>query len=538
MNVLDWVVVVVYMAGLIGMGAFLGKSQGDMKDYYLAGGKVKWWQSGLSTLATQLSAISFVSAPAFVAMKEGGGLKWLAYELGVPLGLIIVMAFIIPTLHRAKVISIYEYLERRYDEQTRALVSVLFQVGRGLGTAVGVLAGGIIVSAALGVETTTAILGIGLVTIVYDMLGGMEGVILSDVIQMGFIVVGIVLLGAVAMSMVGWSGAWELFPAERMQVLRFDQFGGSKETEFGFWPMTLGGIFLYASYYGCDQSQVQRELSVGDVPGIRKSLLLNAYGRFPIVLCYCVMGVMIGAVAARPEFFTEIGGILGTNAEEARATLQNEPDRLVPLFILSYLPHGVIGFIFVAIVSALMSSLDSALNSLSAVTVQDVYKRYIKKDADDRHYLIASKLLTAVWGAFAVGMALVFHSAGEGNKTTLELINAVGSVLYGPILAVFLVGIVSKNMSALGVKVGVAAGVVLNLALWLTSSVSWLWWNVTGFVAAVAVAAAVSSWDRSERRHPELEPLDEGTTNWNLVYACVGIYFVLLVGVLAWLGGA
>jgi SSS family transporter len=499
---------------------------------------VKWWQSGLSTLATQLSAISFVSAPAFVAMKEGGGLKWLAYELGVPIGLIIVMAIIIPTLHRARVISIYEYLEKRYDEQTRALVSVLFQIGRGLGTAVGVLAGGIIVSAALGIPTTTAILAIGVVTIIYDMLGGMEGVIMSDVIQMGFIVVGIIMLGAVAMSMVGWGGAWELFPAERMQVLRFDQFGGSKETMYGFWPMTLGGIFLYASYYGCDQSQVQRELSVGDVPGIRKSLLLNAYGRFPIVLCYCVMGVMIGAVAARPEFFSEIGGIMGTNAEDARVTLQKDPDRLVPLFILSYLPHGIIGFIFVAIVSALMSSLDSALNSLSAVTVQDIYKRYIKRDAEDRHYLIASKLFTAAWGVFAVGMALVFEKVGEeGRKTTLELINAVGSLLYGPILAVFLMGILSKKVSARGVKAGVVAGLGCNLALWLVSSISWLWWNVTGFVAAVVVAVLVSASDHSERRQPELGPLDEGDTNWKLVYGGVVAYFVLLVGVLALLGG-
>ena len=182
MNYLDWLIIFLYIAGIIAFAVYLSRSQSDTQDYYLAGRKIKWWQSGASTMATQLSAISFVSAPAFVALKAGGGLKWLSYEFAVPLALILVMAVILPVLHQNKYISIYEYLEQRFDSGTRTLVSVLFQLGRGLATAVAVLAGGIILSTAIGISIFYAILLIGLVTLLYDVLGGIRVVILSDLL--------------------------------------------------------------------------------------------------------------------------------------------------------------------------------------------------------------------------------------------------------------------------------------------------------------------------------------------------------------------
>ena len=157
MNYWDWMVIIIYVAVIIGIALLLTRSQRNIRDYYLAGKKIKWWQSGVSTMATQLGAISFISAPAFVALKEGGGLKWLGYEFGVPLGLILVMAIIIPILHRGNFISIYEYLGKRFDNTTRSLVSFLFLLGRGLATGVAVLAGGIILSTALSISTTSII---------------------------------------------------------------------------------------------------------------------------------------------------------------------------------------------------------------------------------------------------------------------------------------------------------------------------------------------------------------------------------------------
>jgi SSS family transporter len=489
MGNLDWFVIGLYFLCIIVFALFQIRKQSSIGDYYLAGRNIKWWQSGFSTMATQLGAISFVSAPAFVALKEGGGLKWLCYEFGVPLGVLAVIIWIIPILHRDRYVSIYEYLEKRFDRGTRTLVSLLFQIGRGLATAVSILAGGLILSTATPLSTTSAIILIGAVTIIYDALGGMRAVIFSDVAQMLIICAGIVICGLTALSMVGWSAAWQSLDPDRLRILDFTRLGISSEGEYSFWPMAIGGIFLYASYYGCDQSQVQRELSVGSMRGVRKSLLLNAFGRFPIVLLYCLMGVFVGAVFSSPAYLGQIAQTLGMSASDVGTTLQADPDRMVPMFILTFLPAGIVGLLIVAIMSALMSSLDSAINSLSAVTMQDFYRVYIKPSASDRHYLIVSKLLTVFWGIFCIAAALQFaHVAEATRQTTIVLINAVGSLLYGPILAAFFIGMASRRIQSLHIKAGIVIGIVANIVLWRMTDISWLWWNAAGFVVTLAVS--------------------------------------------------
>jgi SSS family solute:Na+ symporter len=493
MTSVDWVVVAIYLVSIIGFAAWVGRRHGNQSDYYLAGRRISWWQSGSSTMATQLGAISFVSAPAFVVAKEGGGLKWLCYEFGVPLGILAVVLIILPVLHRGGYISIYQYLEERFDPGTRTLVSAMFQLGRGLATAVSILAGGIIISTALPISTAQAIIIIGLATIVYDVLGGMRVVILSDVLQMIVIGAGIVICGLTALRIVGWDVAWAALEPGRAQILDFGRSGLTPAGEYSFWPMAIGGIFLYASYYGCDQSQVQRELSVGTLSGARKSLMFNAFGRFPVVLLYCVMGVLVGAVFAIPHHADQLASNLGMSAASMTSVLEADPDRMVPMFVLAFLPAGIVGFIFVAILSALMSSLDSAINSLSAATMNDFYKPYVRPHADESHYLIVSKMLTVAWGVFCVAAALAFLGAGDATRqTTIVLINAVGSLLYGPILAAFVLGVVARRVTSTHVKLAVVAGVATNVMLWQSTSISWLWWNAAGFAASMLFALALS----------------------------------------------
>jgi len=534
MNYLDWIIISVYMAVLVGIALYLNRHHHTISDYYLAGRRIKWWQSGFSVMATQLGAISFVSAPAFVALKQGGGLKWLCYELGIPLGLILVIAVIIPPLHKGNFISIYEYLEKRFDGSTRSMVSAFFQLGRGLATAVAVLAGGIILSTALSISTASAILLIGLITIVYDVLGGIAVVILSDVLQMMIIIVGVVVCGFAALYIVGWDTAWTSLSPDRLQILDFSHWGFTSEGAYAFWPMLIGGIFLYASYYGCDQSQMQRQLTVKNLDDARKSILMNALGRFPLVVMYCLVGIFVGAVVSRPEFLTKVSSLMHTDVTTAAQVIQDDPDRMLPLFILSYLPHGLIGFILVAIMSALMSSLDSALNSLSAVTIRDFYQRYIKPEGDDRHYLIASKICTLFWGVFCIAAALIFAQVEEVTRqTTLVLINAVGSLLYGPILAAFLLGIMTKWAKSQAVKIGVLTGITTNVFLWLFTPVSWLWWNFFGFMVATLAAALVTTVKHSNISFRALFALhvDRETTsvNWPLIYKIVIIYSFLII---------
>jgi len=534
LNFLDWLIIVFYLAGVIGFAFYLSRSQNDTQDYYLAGRKIKWWQSGASTMATQLSAISFVSAPAFVALKPNGGMKWLAYEFAVPLALILVMALIIPTLHRRKYISIYEYLEQRFDSGTRTLVSILFQLGRGLATAVAVLAGGIILSTALGIPTASAILIIGLVTLMYDVLGGLRVVILSDVLQMAIIVLGLLICGGVAWYEVGWHAAWSAFPPERMHIIELNGWGFSAESTYGFWPMLIGGFFLYASYYGTDQSQVQREMSVKNESEVRKSLLVNAFGRFPLVLLYVLMGVLVGAVFMHPQTLNHLAQTLHFSVNEIKSVLEVNPDRMVPMFILGYLPHGVIGFIFVAIMAALMSSLDSGLNSLSAVTMKDIYQKFIKPEATEKHYFRASKMITILWGIFAIGVALLMtESTQAARQTTIVLINAVGSMLYGPILAAFLLGMFSKNIGARAVKWGVVVGIGSNFLLWILTSVSWMWWNVSGFLSAVLMALVVHNglFKTTELKAKVSTSISiwDGNKKWRIIYGFIVLYFFFIV---------
>lgn len=534
MNGLDWFVIVLYVLIVVGIGFYLSRNQNTLSDYYLAGNRMRWWQSGLSTMATQLSAISFVSVPAFVALKPGGGFKWLAFEFGLPVALIVVMVVIVPEFHRRHFISIYEYLESRFDVGTRVLVSFLFLLGRGLATGVIVLQGAVVLSAALGISTTTAIVLVGLITLIYDVMGGIGVVVLSDVLQMLIIAVAIALCGGIALQHVGWTEAINTFEVSRFQV--FHGGTGVGGEPFAFLPVFLGGMFLYMSYYGCDQSQVQRELTVGDVKAVRKSLLVNAFGRFPVVLLYCFVGLLVGALMVQPEGLGTVAEVTDRSVGELQSVLDNRPDRMLPMFIVGYLPHGLIGFVFAGIVSALMSSLDSAINSLSAATYRDFYRPYVEGDVEteDGHGVLISRVLTAFWGLFAVAGALYFQRV---NQTLVELINQLGNLFYGPILGAFLLGMTTDWARGRGVKLGVVAGMLVNVTLWQLTPVSWLWWSLTGFVVTAGVAALelavvqVRAGDRVWFLPPDSTERLAGTVPWRWVYAaCVG-YTVFIMAV-------
>ena len=479
MEALDWAIVTVYLVALLALSRHLSKRQYDAEDYYLGGRGLRWWTVGISTMATQLSAVSFVSAPAFVALKPGGGMRWLGYEFAVPLAVIFIMKYMLPVYHRARVVSIYEYLEKRFGGGTRTLISAVFQISRSMAAGVMVYAVSLVLSASVGLPLTATILLTGVVTLVYDTWGGMKAVIYSDVIQMLILVVGIALCGFAALAVVGGvEGVVGALDAERFRAVDFAAHGLGDGKDFGFWPLLIGGFFLYVSYYGCDQSQMQRELSVGHVEEGRKSLMFNGLVRFPIVLGYCLMGLAVGAVVMRNP------GL------EAAIAQKGSLDYMVPLFILRYMPAGLKGLLVVAILAAAMSSLDSALNSLSAATMRDILQPWLEKDFRGKRHLAWSKALTVFWGGVCVGFAFL---TGRISGTVIEVINKIGSVFYGPILGVFLLGMMTGKTTGLGACLGVLAGVCVNVTLWVgCREVSWLWWNVAGFLATLGIGYVVS----------------------------------------------
>lgn len=490
MNTLDYIIIAVYGLGMLGLG-YLFKEQKDGKDYFLGGKSFGWFSLGLSIMATQLSAISFVSAPAFVGIKPGGGMQWLTYEFAVPLAMIFLFVVLVPPLYKAGVVSIYAYLERRFDQSSRLLLSAVFLISRAFATGIMVYTISIILESVIGIPFLTSLAVIGIITLVYSLQGGMKAVVYGDMIQM------IILFGGILLCLfygLDALGGWDAFLAkvdsERIDVVNFAPLGINHDGDFGFWPMLLGGFFLYVSYYGTDQSQAQRMLSAKNLDTVKQTLLFNGIIRFPVTLAYCLMGLILGSlVLAAPEF--------------GNAIPSDKADYMVPVFITQYLPNGIIGLLIVAILSAAMSSLSSAINSLSAVTVEDFILPFVHKkqsgeisseennSIDNSSYMRYSRWVSLFWGLVCLLLATF---AGSIADTVIEAINKVGSVFYGPILATFLLAIAAKRTHALGANIGIIVGVALNIYLWLIvgDNLFWFWWNATGFLATFGVGYLVS----------------------------------------------
>lgn len=514
MNALDWFIVFIYVAGLITISYYLSKHQDTTRDYYLAGRSFKWWQIGLSTMATQLGAVSFISAPAFVGFREGGGLKWLTYEFAVPLSMIFLIIVIFPSLYQSGFVSIYEYLEKRYGVSTRLILSSVFQFSRAFAAGITVYAVALILAAVFEIPLWINILIAGFIALVYDYLGGMKAVVISDVLQMGILSIGIFICGWYALDLIGgWQNFVTNIEPSRLQVFEFDNIGVGTSEEFGFWPMVFGGFFLYASYYGCDQSQAQRILSASNFKQIRRALLFNGMLRFPLVLLYCAMGLIIGTYAlTAPSFAAQIPA--------------DRPDYLVPTFIVEYLPHGITGFLIVAIFSAAMSSLDSALNSLSAASVEDLILR--TKDQQtltNEEEMKYSKMTTLGWGIVCITLAF---SAGHIADTIIEAINKMGSLFYGPIIATFTLAILTRRTNTPGINIGIIAGVLFNFILWIffSDQVFWFWWNFTGFAVTTSVAYGYSTLFKHDHV-PELVRL-ETIRFYTTETLLLGLYFLII----------
>ncbi|MBY0489951.1 MAG: hypothetical protein K2R93_08950 [Gemmatimonadaceae bacterium] len=475
MNVLDWLVVGAYISAVLYIGWRASGSQTDHNEYYLGGRGFSYWQIGLSTMATQLSAVSFISAPAFVGLRRGGGMQWLSYEFAVPLAMLFLVTVIIPPLYQSKVISVYEFLERQFSGSTRLLVSVVFQLSRAFATGIKVYALALVLSVVLRVPVWSMIIFAGSVTTVYSVMGGMRAVVYTDIVQLSILFLGILACGGVGLHLIGgWDAFTVALDRSRLQAVNFGGLGINDGAEFGFWPMVLGGFFLYASYYGTDQSQAQRALSGRNLGEIRGALIFNGLMRFPLTFLYCAMGLILGTVAiTTPAFRASI--------PEAR------PDLLVPTFIATYLPHGLVGLLIIAVLSAGMSAMSATINSLAAVSIEDFIVRRRTTPLADAAYIRTSRLITAGWGIACMAFAF---AAGNIASTVIEAINKVGSLFYGSILATFVLAMLTTRVSPTRMNLGIVAGVLTNVILWVffPTKVFWFWWNLTGFVVTTAVA--------------------------------------------------
>jgi SSS family solute:Na+ symporter len=509
-SILDFTVVAFFLGGLVLLAAWIASRQRRTEDFFLGGKRLPPWALGLSLAANQVSAISLVGAPAFVALAEGGGLIWLQYELAVPLAMAALLIWGVPVLRQARGSVVYDAIEVQFGSAPRRLLAAFFLVGRGLSLGVILYASALVVDACTDWGLGVCVITVGLVAVAYTALGGLTADVISDVLQLLLLWGGT--LVATVMLIIRFSKAGQLLsnlPLDRMATLDVANHGLGDGATFAMWPMLLGGFFLYLSYYGCDQTQAQRLLATESENGARQALFVAAVVRFPMVLTYCALGVLLAI-------------LLSLDVNFASLMAHRPPDALVPQFVVHFLPSGIRGVVIAGFLAAALSSIDSALNSLSAVTLEELLPTTRAKN--QRFRLFLARLVTVLWGVFACFSAFAFARAAE---TSIELVNRVGSALSGPILAVFVLAWRSRRATSESTVVGACAGVVANLLfLAFAPGLSWLWWNVIGCFVTICLGSLLGRAERDVSKSMVTEARKE-TRAISLV-----AYFILIVCVL------
>jgi solute:Na+ symporter, SSS family len=561
MHWVDWAILIAYLVWIVWDGLRLTKNADRLEGYFLASRSIPWWAAGLSVMATQLSAITMIGT---TGQGYVNGTRFIQFYYGLPLAMLILSVTLVPFFYNARVFTAYEYLERRFDAKTRSLTAFLFLISRGLSCGVVISAPAVVLSVIMGIDFTTTCLLIGGPTALYTMFGGVQAVTWTDVKQMFLIVFG--LFAAAAGLVFGLPDNISLADAFRIagstgRIQTFDwQFDVT--SDYTFWSGTIAAVFLFLSYFGTDQSQVQRYLTARSLDEGRVSLFMSAYWKIPLQMLVLVIGVLmfvfylftpppllfnpaheneVRQSARAPEYTALEERFKTAAAERGRAAEQmvtakrnrdaaagafaeagfkswdeevklvranavalvkdvsgdrgyNDVNFVFPTFVTTQLPIGVIGLILAAIFAAAMSTISAELASLSTSTVIDFYRRWIRPEADDRHFLLVSRMATGFWGLFASVVAIFAVELGS----LIEVVNRFGSYFYGSILGVFLLAIGWKRANGHGAFVGVIAG--MAAVAYANTRVSFLWLNVVGAVAVFLVGAIVSEILRSRRQ--------------------------------------
>lgn len=554
MNTIDWIVLGATLLFIVGYGAWKTRGSKDVKDFIKGGSEAKWWTVGLSVMATQASAITFLSTP---GQAFHSGMGFVQFYFGLPIAMIIICLVFIPIYHKLKVYTAYEYLENRFDKKTRILAAVLFLVQRGLAAGITIFAPSIILSAVLGWDLVTLNIVIGILVIIYTVTGGTKAVNVTQKQQMAIIFLGMFIAFFIILDFlpegIGFGEALKIAGASgKMEIL---DFSFDLNNRYTVWTGYLGGTFLMLSYFGTDQSQVQRYLSGKSVRESQMGLLFNGLLKVPMQFFILLVGVMVFVFyqfhssplnfnpAAREavessELATEFQALESRHmeVENEKKTLQlnwaernlseselarlkelqaldvsqreeartiileadadqevNDKDYVFIHFILNNLPRGLIGLLLAVILSAAMSSTASELNALAATTTIDLYRRNQKSAKNELHYVKATKWFTLGWGI----LAIAFASVANLFDNLIQLVNIIGSVFYGNILGIFLLAFFIKWVHSKAVFV---AAIITQLAVFVVyfmDVLPYLWLNLFGCVLVMIIAMILQKSMRS-----------------------------------------
>lgn len=468
---LNWSIVIAYLLGNLILGYVMSRRVKTSEDYYLGDRSAPWWAIGISVVATYVSALSFLGGPAWA---YGDGMAALAIHVNYPLVIFVVVAVFLPFFFNSGVASIYEYLERRFGRTSRTVMSLLFLITQSITAASILTATAVVVTYVTGIDAKSAVWIMTGIVLIYTLMGGMNAVIWTDVLQ-GFILflgAGIVLyflLGEISPI----SGALENLALNgKLNPI-------NTSLDFTVAPTVWAGVFamtlFHITVYGANQMMVQRALAAKNIGDAKKSYLLMGYAAFFIYFLFFFVGALL-YVHFKGEPF-------------------KQPNEIILNFAQSLAIPGLMGILAAAVLSASMSSLSSAFNSLATISVTDLYRMFFKKDGDERHYLLMSRIFTIFWGLLVIPMAYAFISSGG---SILEALSKAGSYFVGAKLAMFGMGFFSKHVSERGLLIGVAAGfigLIITVGFGgllgingLMPSIAWPWYVVIGGAVNIAVS--------------------------------------------------
>jgi SSS family transporter len=477
LNGLDLAVILAYLLGVTAFGLRFRKHQRTLKDYFLADRQIPWWAISLSIVAAETSTLTIISVPGLAYETNFG---FLQLVIGYLIGRGIISLLLIPQYFRGELVTAYQLIERRFGEKLRTLTAGLFLITRAAAEGVRVFAVAIVVGIALSSvlsgmsdfwRDVAAIAIVSLLTLVYTFEGGMTAVIWTDVVQL-FIYVGGTLVGLFTILHLvpgGWSAVHTI--AENAGKFRVFDFSWNFRTTYTFWSGLIGGTFLTMATHGTDQLIVQR--------------LLAARNERQSQIALITSGV---AVLAQFWLFLLVGAMLFVFYRlNPPATPFTRGDTIFPTFIVTHMPHGVSGLLISAVLAAAMSNLSSALTALSSTTVVDFYSRW-RPAADEAQRLRVSRNGTIGWGLVLFALAIVARHGGR----VLEVGLSIASVAYGSLLGVFLLGTLTKRTSERGAMIGMLAGFLVNVCLWLFTKISFTWYVMLGSFATFVVGYGMS----------------------------------------------
>jgi SSS family solute:Na+ symporter len=471
LRALDLIIIVAYLSGVLLVGWHFSRKQKNIRDYFLSDREVPWWAIAASIVATETSIVTFISVPAFAYAASGsvgGNFTFLQLVIGYMIGRIIIVILFIPSYFRGDLFTVYQILDRRFGGRVKRVAASLFIITRSFADGVRIYATALPLALLTGWADWKSILLIGIVMIAFTYLGGIMAVIWIEVIQLAIYNLGAIVAAVILLNLI--QGGWGEVLAvgrefDKFQVLDFTADIGRSYT---FWAGVIGGAFLTTATHGTDQYMVQRYLCGKNARQATAALLASGAVVFVQFVMFLLIGVMLFVFYRQspPEGIT--------------------PDRIFPYFIVNELPVGVVGLVIAAMLAAAMSS---SLNALASTTLTDFYQPLVAPDKSEAHYMKASRILTAFWGA--VQIVAAFYMIGK-DKRIVDTVLAIASFTNGPILGLFLLGTLTRRVRQAGALAGVLTGIVVITYVWARLNVSFQWYVLIGSMVTFVVGYGAS----------------------------------------------